>query len=539
MLITDLDLTQKRALAKDIRRCIEPDMAKTTRILKENELRRFIAKEKSLSFLGISDIISVLKTNYSKVTINRLMSKVQTSIVWDTCLCKLPVQEIEDLLYNSDKNIIITTAVLDEILKLANKTSNARDYLIAQRLLYKILDDTSSEFCSIVDVPRTSYVDDQLLSFCKANNYELHTCDYVMGLRARVRKIDVTIYNDTDFPCNASYEPNPTGKNILLSTDLLTKISFKEIISTLKSYQANKLVITHGLIETLENQTIRCHCRELIRFLVNDTTGKYSIYVSPEEQCDLSHLHELAKKYNCFILSADISKCALYKMNYIPYKLIFSDALKNLISNPEIIEDTSTTCKSNNISITEASTIVSTAMNVGTTNNTSTNVNTNAKDFLTTGTKSSNNINHADTATRICSTINAKKSENFSKKIEAVVNPYTVNSISPELIPYYSPKSHKIPLKKLPCNEQIWVIDSTGKELTPNFKTGYDAYPGYTVIHIVNTLNNIFKLNVYKIVNPKKTNYSSVICSAYFNKENVNDISEKWRSYAKRATMLT
>ena len=231
MLITELNLTQKRALAKDIRCCIEPDKAKTTRILKETELRRFLSKEKSISFLGIAEVISILKSNYSEKTIKRLLSKIQPSIVWDTCLCKLPVQEIENLLYHSGKNIIITTAVLDEILKLAQTSSASRDYLSAHRLLYKIFEDTTSEFCSIVDVPRTPYVDNQLLPFCQKNNYELYTYDYVMGLRARSRKIKVKIYIDPNSTLKASYTPNPLGKNILLSNDLLDKVSFSDILS--------------------------------------------------------------------------------------------------------------------------------------------------------------------------------------------------------------------------------------------------------------------------------------------------------------------
>lgn len=508
MLITELNLTQKRALAKDIRRCIEPDKAKTTRILKESELRKFLSKEKSISFLGISEIISTLKTNYSEKTIKRLISKVQPSIVWDTCLCKLPVQDIEDMLYNSKKDIIITTAVVDEIMKLAQNWSATNNCLIAHRFLYKIFEDSDSEFCSIVDVPRTSYVDDQLLNFCQINNYELYTYDYVMGLRARARKINVTIFTNADSDSLVSYTPNPTGKNILLSEDLLDNVTFTEILSVAESLQANKFIIPYDFIEKLEDSILKCRFRDFIRFLVNDKTNRYAIYSSADEKFDLEHLSAFTEKNNCIILSSDVHACASYKMNYIPYKLVFSTAFKDLIDAAEYDDITNSTDIlkiDSNISASDADLDFSNSLEVA--------------------------INSENSSKDIVEPIHIENESDNSSTSLAI--------LSKELIPHYSPNKHKISVKNLAPNEQIWVLDSSGKEITPNFKSGYKVYPGYTVIYAVNNLRQYYRINVYKVVNFCKTNYSTVLFSEYFSKEDVNNITTEWRSFAKRAIVLT
>ena len=82
MLITELAHTNQKVLAKELRKLIEPDKAKSNKVLKESEIRKFLCT-KNLTYYGISDIISVLKTNYTDKTISRLLTKINYLIHTD------------------------------------------------------------------------------------------------------------------------------------------------------------------------------------------------------------------------------------------------------------------------------------------------------------------------------------------------------------------------------------------------------------------------------------------------------------------------
>ena len=512
MLINELANSNKKVLAKELRKLIEPDKAKSSEVLKESEIRKYLCKH-HLTYYGISDIVSVLETNYSDKTILRLLSKIQKPVVWDTCICNISPQELKNMLYNGDVENIITTAVYDELLKLAVSSDSKKPGIYnAYNLVSSILDDVDSKFCTIVDLPKdtcvNNYVDNQLLWYCSENDYELYTHDYVLGLRAKSKGIAVTVFTSFDESEIIKYSPNQSGKNVILNIDLINMASITEIVQAAESIGANQFILTHEFVEALENINIKTQNSHLIHFFVLDTDNTYSFYLSENETTDVS---VLADKYNAIVFSSDIRQCLEYKMNCIPYKLlrpsskhIFKNRMysalalspyytsdfiyeDNLDENPEEIE-TSETNKSFEPIIIDNSEIV--------------------------------DVSDED----------KYKKSTSNQSIKA----------SPILIPHYKPKKHQILVKNLSLNEKIWVLDNFGKELTPDFKNGYTALPGYTVIHVLNVLNDTFRLNVYKIVNSNTQNYSSKIVSISFTKENLNEVvSDEYKSFARRTIMLT
>ncbi len=317
LLQTPMTKTQTRALARDIRKMIEPDKARTTRILSECELRRTLINKDKLHISGIYDVVQILQSAYKQVTVNRLLTKVQKSIVWDTSLCRRPMNELKESFFNSESNIIITTDMYDELLKLANSSKNDEDVQTARELALLILEDTDSNHCVIVDLPKESYVDNQLLHYCIINQCELATCDYLLGLRARARGINVKVFHGIT-EVN-KYFPNRMGKNVLLSKDLLeNQIPLSEILSMATSLGANKFILTNEFIETLEKEPARTKYRDMIRFFVYDEDRNYTIYPDIEE----SDIKDIALKYDAIILSSSLKACIEYKVKFIPYRLV-------------------------------------------------------------------------------------------------------------------------------------------------------------------------------------------------------------------------
>lgn len=495
MLITELAHTNQKVLAKELRKLIEPDKAKSNKVLKESEIRKFLCT-KNLTYYGISDIISVLKTNYTDKTISRLLTKINKSVVWDTCICNIPSQELTSILYNEDVENIITTAVYDELLKLSI-SSDAKKTGIdnAFTLVSSILDDVDSNFCTIVDLPKdtcfNNYVDNQLLWYCSENNYELYTHDYVLGLRAKSRNIKVSVFTSFDESEIVEYTPNPAGKNVILNVDLINMASIEEIVQTAKSIGAKKFILTHKFVESLEDTRVKTQNAPLIHFFIFDSDNTYSLYCSEDENSDISTLVE---KYNAIVLSSDIRQCLEYKMNYIPYKLLQP-------SDASIFKDRIFSA-------------------------------------LTLSPYYTSDFSYEDNLDENKEEPEQNEDTNESDEIDnSILKKEKASAI---LIPHYKPKKHQIPTKNLSLNERIWVLDDNGKELTPDYKNGYTALPGYTVIHIVNTLNGAFKLNVYKIVNSKTNNYSSKLVSLAFTKNNLNEVvSEEYQSFARRTLLLT
>lgn len=496
MLINELANSNKKVLAKELRKLIEPDKAKSSEVLKESEIRKYLCKN-HLTYYGISDIVSVLKTNYSDKTILRLLSKIKKPVVWDTCICNISSQELKNMLYNSDVENIITTAVYDELLKLAISSDSKKAGIYnAYNLVSSILDDVDSNFCTIVDLPKdtcvNNYVDNQLLWYCSENNYELYTHDYVLGLRAKSKDIAVTVFTSFDESEIVKYSPNPSGKNVILNIDLINLASIEEIVQAAESIGANQFILTHEFVEALENINIKTQNSHLIHFFVLDTDNTYSFYLPESETSDVSIL---ADKYNAIVFSSDIRQCLEYKMDCIPYKLLRPSnkhVFKNRIFSALTLSPYYTS------------------------------------DFIYEDNLDENTV-EIETIKTVETNENVElDSVNISEKA------------SPILIPHYKPKKHQILVKNLSLNEKIWVLDKLGQELTPDFKNGYIVFPGYTVIHVLNILNDTFKLNVYKIVNSNTQNYSSKIVSISFTKENFNEVvSNEYKSFARRTIMLS
>lgn len=504
MLITELSFTRKKALAIELRKLIEPDNAQSKRTLKETEIRKYLSK-KGLTYYGISDIISVLKSHYSVSTVSRLISKILKPVVWDTCICNLPSQKLTDMLYNSDVDSIITTAVYDELLKLSLSSDKKKHGVDnALDLVQKILGDNESHFCTLVDLPKdtcvNNYVDNQLLWYCKTNDYELYTRDYVLCLRARQNNIKVNIFTSFNKSSIVEYVPNPNGKNVILSSDLIKTVTLKEITDVAKEMGANKFVLSKKFIEDLDDTRNKILNFDLIQFLVNDSEGLYTRFLPEDEIAE--NIAEIADAYNAVIFSSEIRQCLEYKMNYIPYKLVRSaneNVFKTCLSSAFVLSPyyTSDMVYEDNLDENTDDTIEE------------------VKDINTPA------IDEQDNTT-------IKSNEEKSL------------AVSSALIPHYKPKKSQIPVKSLALTEKLWVLDEKNVELTPDFKRGYIALPGYTVIHVINSLNNTYKLTAYKILNNKTQNYCTKLASITFDKENYTEVvSKDYITFARRAILLT
>jgi len=473
MLITELNFTQKQALAKEIRRFVEYDK---TKIIKETELRKFFMQKK-LKMHGISDVKNVLKSHYAPKTISRILSKIQKSVVLDTCICNLSIEEIEELLSNEDFNFIITTDVFKEIIRLStsseDKVANAKT---AQDVLNLILKDSESSYCTIIDVPSQEYVDNQLITYCKENDYPLYTCDYRLGLRAKVRNIDTKIFTNFNNSDVQQYVPNPSGKNIILCKDIISGSSLDNILSIATEMGANKFILTDELVESLEIMKASISYDNMaifnswIHFFVADESDNYLFF---SEYDSNNSLKDYVEKNNAIIFSKDLKTCMDYKMNYIPYKFInFAVQKVSINSLSEIAK-----VKTNNVS-------------------------------------------------QNCD----------SEELKNLVTDINNNSA---IIPYYKPKGHVLSLANIRKDEEVFVIDQFGEEVKPNFKKEIILYPKYRVLHFRKAAKKTlkpYKITVFSVLNLQTSKYSSAIYSAYFAKNELNfdGLPQEYLRYARK-----
>ena len=493
MLITELSNAKKRKLARYIRKLIEPENAQSTHIIKETEIRKSISKLK-LTYYGIYDLISVLKTNYSEKTISRLVSKIQKSIVWDTCLCLLSSQQLTDLFFNSKYENIITRSVYDELLKLSlEKNDDPKSSENAFRLITNILEDTDSKFSSLIDLPPdilyNSYVDNQLLSYCEQNNYTLYTHDYVLGLRARSRNINVKIFTNFDEASIEKYIPTSNGKNMILDCGLLNQVSLSDILATAKSIRGNKFLLTQKFIECLENNSIKRNNRDLINFFVHDSDNNYTIYLSEK-----ANLSKLTEEYNAIILSSDIKQCITYKNYFIPYKIVYPK--DTTIFEKSILS----TLKSSPYS----------------------NYNNIIKDDIT------ENVSE-----------NIADDQNNDPLKSNLVCKNTQKNIRMYVPPHYIVQTHQVNISRLALNEKMWVLDEHGTDLTSGTISKIYLSTNYTIVHIEDSMNGFYNLTVYKIVN-KKAKCCLKVTSISFTKDTIKStVPQEFQSYARITVQLT
>ena len=324
MFIADLNFTAKKGLAKELRRFIEPSGAKGTKTVKENDLRKWLLAEHDISMYGISEILNVLNSHYTPPVTERLFSKIQKSVVWDTSVCKIPYNELKARFYDDSTNILILSSVYDELLKLTqNKTSNDTD--TASQLLLDIVNDSSSEHCTVIDIPKNfSYTDDQLIDFCEQNDYELCTHDYVLGLKAKGKGIKPDILTNIEgqeFP----YCPCNLGNNILLTKSVLGNIDLKQLLTYASDSKCNKIIITYDFVESLDNhkgESLQAkNIRDFIRFFVKDTNSSYSTVLDANIVDEASAI-EMALKHDAVIVSSNLKECSIFKSHFVPYKYI-------------------------------------------------------------------------------------------------------------------------------------------------------------------------------------------------------------------------
>lgn len=481
MLISELCFTHRQALAKEIRCFVENDTSKPPSITKEAELRKFLV-EKHLEMRGISDVESLLKSHYNNKTTSRILSKIQKSVVLDTCMCNLPIEEIEKMLLNQDYNFIVTTDVYKELIKLSNSSETEVDNVkTAQKLLNFILSDSESAHCTIIDVPSQKYVDNQLISFCKENKYSLYTYDYTLGLRAKVRNINAKIFTKFN-KYEINYEPNPLGKNILLCKDIISDTSLNNILSIAKEMGANKFILTDKLVEELETMKNSTYTYlnnerfyEWIRFFIVDDSDNYLILSQYDSETSLKAFVE---ENNAVIFSKDLETCMKCKMNFIPYKFVDCPSLNTftntLLDISRTKTDNSTASKSNGSEI--------------------------VKNLIT-----------------------------------------DINKTS-AIIPYYKSKDHILSLSNIRNDEEMFVIDQFGEEVKPDFKKEILLQPKYRVVYfhkVSKKSSKPLKITVFNVINMQSANYGTAIYSAYIDKSDacLAELPREYVLYARKTIL--
>ena len=479
MQITDLSTSKQKALAKDIKSFIEPDKARTPALLKETDLRQFLVKKGITA--SLKDVIQLLESFYAEITVRRLMSKIQQSVVWDTSLVGLTIQKLGELLYRNPRTNIFITSVLDELKKKMNEpdinNSNKFKYLY-----YSIISDTNSEFSTIVDYKSDEdYTDNQILQFALENQYKIYTYDYTMGLRAKSRQIPVSIFNRITEVAVAKYTPVPNGKNIILTPGLIKSLTVEEVIKTAHILHGAKFVLTYDFIEELEKLKQNTSTREYINFFVYDEHENYTIYALHEEN---SNYELLCKKYNAIVLT-DSDSCAIFlKLNQIPYHLILDPGAITFLEKM-------------NTQITLSQKII-----------------------------------HDDT----------EGAKELVSAAEHETAPALIPSVTTSKIPYYNPWHDVVRFKaSAPVGEKIWVLNKSYEEIKPKnekYRTKcYKALPGYFVIHGVNHLDGTYSLTVYKIIVKGTFKTGQIMQTFSLTKE--SDIPKEYRHFASVLILST
>lgn len=353
MTIVNLPENRKKLLAQKIRALVEPYGAATQKIISEVEIRRLILEEENITIDGMAEIIEILNANYtSEKTIERIVSKIKQSVVWDTSICNLPTETLNELFYKSDKSNIITSLTFDELLNLTSKTeleAGARNITNSQFICLSVLEDTKSEYCISVNIPKTGYVDTQLIEFCAKHNYSLYTFDMFMGLRAKSNHIDVKIFNDIVTEYIYTPSNNSEGKDIILDIDVLENSNVEDIVSIAENIKGKKFVLTNQFVEEIEKQKDNDRIRKFALFFLYDAKNDYSIYLNPSESSGT--ITELSKKYDAIIFTSDIQKCFSFKTQYHNnFKLVtpiearqFMENIAKTLESTNSASDTTTT----------------------------------------------------------------------------------------------------------------------------------------------------------------------------------------------------
>lgn len=485
MTVADLSFSRKKLLARKIRELLEPDGVKSEKITKQIELRRLILSEENIVIDGMADVIKILNSNYSQKTITRLLSKIQKSVVWDTSICHLPIQKLNTLFYQAEKNNIISSLTFNELFSLSqNKDASPEDRQHAKFLYMSILEDTDSKYCTTVNITKTTYVDTQLIEYCVENNYSLYTHDLLMGLRAKCNHIDVTIFNVINEAEIPKYNPNPNGKNIIIDIDTLRSVDIKDVVCIAQEMNAGKFIFTYEFIEAIEKHKGSKYVKTVSAFLGYDSNNKYSIYLNKEESA--FSFEELAKKYNATIFTNDTDKCFDYKTRCVDFKLVSS------VEDRQFMEKLSNSL--NSLEIPATNVVI-------------------------------NCSNNASSDTSNDTSNNASNQASVKKQVYC--------------IPHCFPQNKALYVHNLPINEKLWVLNNENVEISLKDQRKIKLDSGYTIIHGINTLKDGYTLTAYRVVKQAGTYIGLIVFSTEFYKGSVDCVDPKYKHYAKSLSLLT
>lgn len=496
MTIADLTLGEEKLLARKIRELVEPNGAATDRMTKEIELRRLILSEENIIVNGMAEICEILKSRYSDKTISRLISKIQKTVVLDCSICNLPTNDLMELIFNGTQNNLITSLTFDELLNLSKKPGKSKvdiDSTFNAHLLYmKILEDSTSENFTCVNIPKKTYVDTQLIEYCTENKYSLYTYDMLMGLRAKSHHIDVTIFNKIPQEKILHYEPSfdKDSKNIILDTDLLKTVTLKDVILAAKSINGAKFILTSDFVSSLEPLKETPSVKDFILFLANDISNEsYSIYLNPKESS--ASIAEIAKKHNAIFFTSDINKCFSFRSKLFEhFKLVSTSETMFFLENASF-HTSSTHASKKGKSIEKQLT----------------NLNNKPKDC----------------DDLIEPTIHQK---GFTKQINEETNCFAS-------IPYCS-EDNCISKFDIPHSEKVWILDNTGSEISLKKKKNVKLDSGYTIIHGINKNTDFYEISVYNFIKQKNRDISILMFSTEFVKGTADCILPAYKIFAKR-----
>ncbi len=524
-----------RQLAKNIRKLLEPNGAKSFTTTSESEVRKLIYKYCNTQINGMSDILSILRTNYQERTIARLKSKIKKGVVWDTSICDIPTKQLLDVFYNNKDYVnIITSLTFHELLKLAKKgLSNAKI------LINCILTDTDSKYCVTVPMAKTySYVDTQLIEYCVQNGYALYTRDKRLMLRARSHQIPT--FSFSKFTSPYRYSANESGKNIILDESVFER-SFENIIKDATVMGCGKFLITGDFVEYLENKEDCENIKKFIYFLLADENGDYSSYLPNCEIYDLKHsdetphtpndLIELAHKYNAIIFTADVERAFNLKSSFDTcfwYVSSHTDR-KHIEQFSKILPDFS------GLDILSKSFELKDYLDMDPSS-----VTTSTSDMTTdsdseiesySGKSSESDYSHITPL----STEDLEVKINEVNRFVSVVNSTVDDGIICK-IPRFDVEKQCM-FKKQPLHARIWVMDEEKNPL--DLKETFIMKVNFTVINCINGLDGKYYINVYNTVLMDGNLYGKLIFSQVFKKNEVNDVPLEYRNYAETVVIVT
>lgn len=282
-------------------------------------IRIFITN--NIQYPGLNAVLNFLSSKYAPSTFEKILKstkKMKKTVIPDTCLCRLSVDELKELFAQDDIFFLIPNLVIQELTSKLNP--NQSNYESFKFVCRTAAEDTESQKTAIIDIPKiTNYTDNSLLAFCKENpNYTFYTCDYNLALRFRCARVPFKLFHNEI--STISYTPNQNGPNIVISPTLLSRVKLKDLLNEVTKLHANKIIISSSFLahaDKLESS----ECREYTRFFINDKLEDYTIFVDQQFE-DPFEMRSFCIENNAVFLTSTFADSFMYKENYIPYKYL-------------------------------------------------------------------------------------------------------------------------------------------------------------------------------------------------------------------------